>query len=91
MQYKNSNTAFHRSSAVSVALGLKSDVTAVLNCEKIDNFACLKARKNLFDRLSLLDMLVASIWYRLMLIIILYIFALFFMDAIACVSECYLW
>jgi len=44
MQYKNNNTAFHRSSAVSVALALKSDVTAVLNCEKlIDSFACLKA------------------------------------------------
>jgi len=28
---------------VSVALALKSDVTALLNCEKrIDNFACLK-------------------------------------------------
>ena len=39
-QYKNDNTAFHRSSAVSAALALKPDVMAVLNCEKlIDNFA----------------------------------------------------
>ena len=44
MQYKNDNTTFHRSFAVSVALALKFDVTGVLNCEKlIDNFACLKA------------------------------------------------
>jgi len=44
MQYKNDNTAFHRSSAVSVVLALKFDVTCVLNCEKlIGNFACLKA------------------------------------------------
>jgi len=49
MQYKNDNTAFHRSSAVSHALALKFDVTAVPNCEKfIDNFACLKARKKNF-------------------------------------------
>jgi len=46
--------------AVSVGLALESDVTAVLNCEKfIDKFACLKARKKLWDRL--LDMLVANI------------------------------
>ena len=54
--------------AVSAGLALESDVTAVLNCEKlIDNFAYLKARKKLWDRL--LDMLVANIWYRLMQII----------------------
>ena len=34
MQHKNDSTAFHWSSAVSVALALKPDVTAVLNCEK---------------------------------------------------------
>jgi len=46
LQYKNHNTTFHRSSAVSVALALKFDVTGVLNCEKrTDNFACLKAWK----------------------------------------------
>jgi len=46
MQYKNDNTTFHRSSAVSVTLALKFDVTGVLNCEKLlDNFACLKAWK----------------------------------------------
>jgi len=43
---------FIRSSAVSVGLALESDVTAILNCEKlVDNFACLKARKKLCDRL----------------------------------------
>ena len=45
-QYKNDNDGFHRSSAVSVALALKSDVTVILSCEKpIDNFACLEAWK----------------------------------------------
>ena len=54
--------------AVSVGLALESDVTTALICEKlIDNFAYLKARKKLWDRL--LDMLVANIWYRLMQII----------------------
>jgi len=44
MEYKNDNTTFHRSSAVSVALALKFEVTGVLHCEKlIDNFAYLKA------------------------------------------------
>jgi len=71
MQYKNDNTTFHRSFAVSVALALKFDVTGVLNCEKlIDNFACLKAWKKLCDKSSLLDMLVANIWYLVMQIII---------------------
>jgi len=33
-------------------LTIESDVTAVLNCEKlIDSFACLKARKKLCDRM----------------------------------------
>ena len=37
---------------MSSGLALESDVTAVLNCEKlIDNFTCLKARKNVCDRL----------------------------------------
>ena len=44
MQYKNDNTTFHWSSAVSVGLALKFDVKGVLNCEKrIANFACLTA------------------------------------------------
>jgi len=34
MQYKNGNTTSHRSSTVSVALALKSDVTAVLIAKK---------------------------------------------------------
>jgi len=51
-QYKNVNTAFLRRSAVCGGLALESDVTAVLNCEKlIDNFTCLKARKTFCDRL----------------------------------------
>jgi len=38
--------------AVSVGLALEYDVTVVLSCEKlIDNLACLKARKKLWDRL----------------------------------------
>jgi len=42
MQYKNDNTTFYRSSVVSVAHGLKFDATGILNCEKLNNFACLK-------------------------------------------------
>jgi len=53
MQHKNDNTAFHRNFAVSVALALKSDVTAVPNCEKrIHHVTCLKARKNLCDTVT---------------------------------------
>jgi len=69
-QRKNRNTAFHRGFAVSVGLALESDVTAVLNCEKlVDKFACLKARKKLCDRLLDMFMLVANTWYRLLQII----------------------
>jgi len=57
--------------AVSITLALKFDFTGVLNCEKrIDNLACLKAWKKLCDRLSLLNMSVANIWYLLMQVII---------------------
>jgi len=67
MQYNNDIATFDRSSVVSVALALKFDVTGVLNCEKlIGNFAAWRHEKKLCDRLSLLDMLVANIWYLLM-------------------------
>jgi len=46
---------------VSGSLAFESDVTAVLNCEKlIDNFACLKARKNFMIDCELLGMLMAK-------------------------------
>jgi len=69
MQYKNDNTTFHRSSAVSVALALNFDVRGVLNCEKLLLVTSLawKHEKKLCDRLSLL---VANIWSLLMQIII---------------------
>jgi len=61
MHYKNDNTTFLRRSAVSGSLAFESDVTAVLNCEKlIDNFACLKARKNFMIDCELLGMLMAK-------------------------------
>jgi len=71
MQYKNDNTAFLRKSAESGGPALESDVMAALNCEKrIDNFACLKARKNFVIDCELLQMLMANIWHQLMQIII---------------------
>jgi len=44
-------------------LTIESDVTAVLNFEKlIDSFACLKARKKLCDRLSCWMWVVGCRW-----------------------------
>jgi len=84
-QYKNDNTAFHRSFAVLGVGGrtLESDVAAVLNCEKlIDNLACLKTRKKLCSRLWAVGY-VGGI-HLVSVDADSYIFSLFFMDTIAC-------
>jgi len=69
-QYRNDNTAIHRSSAVSGGLALKSDVTLILTWEKsLTTSVAWRHGKTIVVYCELLDMLVANIWYQLMQII----------------------
>ena len=75
---------------MSDGLASEYDVTTVLNCEKLlDNFACLKARKKLCNRLRAVAYFGGK--HLVSVDVDYYIFALFFMDTIACASEGYLW
>ena len=89
-QYQNDNTAFHRSSSMSGGLASKSDVKAVLNSKKInDNLACRKARNKLVYRLW--DVGYVGVKHLVPVDANNHIFAIFFMDTIACACEGWLW